>query len=52
MDGESAGFSSAMIWLLDLGISLVMLANLGGSPLLEQLRDQVIFGIAEHGLSA
>jgi D-alanyl-D-alanine carboxypeptidase len=51
MDGESAGFSSAMIWLPDLDVSLVMLANLGGSPLFEQLRDQVIADIAEHGLS-
>lgn len=51
MDGGSAGFNSDMIWLPDLGISLVMLANLGGSPLIEQLRDQVIADIAEHDLN-
>jgi D-alanyl-D-alanine carboxypeptidase len=51
MDGESAGFSSAMVWLPDLDVSLVMLGNLGGSPLFDQLRDQIIADIAEHGLS-
>ncbi len=51
MDGESAGFSSYMVWLPDLGVSLVMLGNLGGSPLFDQLRDQVIADIAEYGLS-
>ena len=51
MDGESAGFSSYMVWLPDLGVSLVMLGNLGGSPLFDQLRDQVIADIAEYGLN-
>jgi D-alanyl-D-alanine carboxypeptidase len=51
MDGESAGFSSAMAWLPDLNVSLVMLGNIGGSPLFDQLRDQLIADIAEHGLN-